>query len=90
MGSLVLLNMEILTQHFDCNEIRPTGHSRQRLPRSEKTTLSQLIANSFPTLKSVMRELTRAYFALIIATGIVSIASHRMGFEAISTCAVLA
>lgn len=31
------------------------------------------------------KELPPAYFALVMATGIVSIASHRMGFEAIAT-----
>jgi tellurite resistance protein TehA-like permease len=48
--------------------------------------MRQFSANPFQTLKSVMKELPPAYFALVMATGIVSIASHLMGFEAIAIC----
>ena len=46
--------------------------------------MRQFSANLFESLKSVIKELPPAYFALVMATGIVSIASHSMGLEAVA------
>jgi tellurite resistance protein TehA-like permease len=46
--------------------------------------MKQFPANPFQTLKSAVKELSPAYFALVMATGIVSIASHNVGFEAVA------
>lgn len=46
--------------------------------------MRQFSTNLFEKLKSVIKELPPAYFSLVMATGIVSIASHSMGFGVIA------